>query len=159
MENQKKRSARRSWIVVNYLALLLMNLLFYVVHHLRDVSHLVDFFGLFALLVVGLTFIRVHKRTGLWKLTHSSVDALDEREVQLTHMALRRSYAWFTVICLSIVLLHAVLARMIPGVDLSITVPLSGSLIYLAHTLPASVLAWTQAEVPGEQKEGAGEQA
>ena len=53
------------------------------------------------------------------------------------------------VIVLVIVLAHAVVYRLVPGMDFAISVPLAGSLVYLAHTLPGSVLAWTESEMPG----------
>jgi hypothetical protein len=127
-----------------------MNLCFYIVFHKRDITHAVDVIGLGSLFIVVVSFYQVHRRTGLWQLTHSRTDLLDERQVQITHTALSQSYAWFTVICLVIMLVHAVLYRLVPGINFVITVPLVGSLIYLAHTLPGSILAWTENEVPGE---------
>ena len=129
-----------------------MNVCFYLVSENVDASHLVDAVGIGALVLVGITFRRVHKKTGLWKLTHTKTDSLDERQLQITHNALSQSYSWFTVICLVIMLVHAVFYRLVPGLNLVITVPLVGSLIYLAHTLPGSILAWTETEVPGEAK-------
>ena len=137
-------------MVVNYLCLLIMNMCFYWVVEQSDASHVVDAVGLAALGVVVVTFIRVHARTGLWKLTHAKAETLDERQLQMTHQALGRSYAWFTVICLVIMLTHAAVYRLVPGLNFIITMPLVGSLIYLAHTLPGAILAWTETEVPGE---------
>lgn len=148
MENHKQR--RRTLVVVNYLFLVVMNVCFYFVYHHRHMTHLVDALGLVALALVGLTFYRVHLQSGLWKLTHRRLEDLDERETQLTHHALRYAYAWFTVICLVLLMSHAVFYRLIPAISFVITVPLAGSLIYLAHTLPGSVLAWTERETPGE---------
>ena len=137
-------------MVVNYLCLVMMNVCYYFVWAYKDMTHVVDVVGIGALVVVGITFIRLHRRTGLWQLTHAKADALDERQLQITHNALRRSYGWFAVICLVIMLAHAVVYRLVPGLDFALSVPLVVSLIYLAHTLPGSVLAWTEAEVPGE---------
>ena len=138
--------------MANYLSLLVMNLSFYMAVEQRDASHWAGVTGIACLLTVGATFIRVHGKSGLWALTHSKTDTLDERQVQITHKALRRSYAWFSATCLVIMLVHAVLYRLVPGLDLIITMPLVASLIYLAHTLPGSVLAWVEREVPGELK-------
>jgi peptidoglycan/LPS O-acetylase OafA/YrhL len=148
MEREKTR--RRIRVVLNYLFLLIMNVCFYLVSEKVDMTHMVDAVGIGALVLVAITFRRLHKKTGLWKLTHAKTDQLDERQVQITHRALSQSYGWFTVICLVIMLVHAVLYRLVPGLNFVITVPLVGSLIYLAHTLPGSILAWTETEVPGE---------
>jgi hypothetical protein len=137
-------------MAANYSLLLIMNLCFYMVIEERDTTHWVDAVGIASLLAVAITFVRLHGRSGLWRLTHAKTDTLDERQVQVTHLALRHAYGWFTVICLAIMLVHAVLYRLVPGLDLVITVPLAVSLIYLAHTLPGSVLAWTEMEVPGD---------
>ena len=152
MNHETSRAKRRSWVIVNYLCLLIMNMCFYFMSQRSDMTQWVDVVGIAALIVVVISFIRAHTKTGLWKLVHAKTDTLDERQLQITHNALSQSYSWFTVICLLIMLVHAVLYRLVPGLNLVITVPLVGSLIYLAHTLPGSVLAWTETEVPGEAK-------
>ena len=140
---------RRALVVFNYACLAAMNALFYVAWSRPDIGHGVDAAGLAALLAVAATFVPLHWRTGLWRLTHAAGDALDERQLEITHAALRVAYAWFTVVCLLIVLTHAVVYRLVPGLDFAISVPLAVSLIYLAHTLPGAVLAWTERDVPG----------
>ncbi len=150
MNLKESRSKRRSIILVNYISLLIVNVAFYFVYQYRDMSHIMDAAGLLALLIVAVTFVRGHVKSGLWKLTHARAGKLDERELQLTHHALGQAYGWFSVICLSIMLAHAVVYRLVPGIEFVITVPLVGSLIYLAHTLPGSILAWTEKEVPGD---------
>jgi hypothetical protein len=92
-------------------------------------------------LVLGcISFVRVFWRTGLWKFTHSGFKRLDERQVQVVYEALRNSYWIFAVICLGILYVNAVLER---G---HIPVVVAGSILYLAHTLPAAVVAWTEKE-------------
>ncbi|MHC4814635.1 MAG: hypothetical protein ACYTKC_01880 [Planctomycetota bacterium] len=150
MDNENARAKRRGTVVINYLCLVMMNVCYYFVWAYKDMTHVVDVVGIGALVVVGITFIRAHWKTGLWRLTHAKADALDERQLQITHTALSRSYAWFAVICLVIMLTHAVVYRLVPGLDFALSVPLVVSLIYLAHTLPGSVLAWTETEVPGK---------
>jgi|GEM_PF-396131 len=154
METEKARNKRRTWVVVNYLCLFIMNVCFYFVVRYADMTHAVDAVGLASFVVVVITFFPLHVKTGLWKLTHAKTEVLDERQVQVTHAALSRSYGWFTVICLVVMVVHALLFRLVPGLNFVfvniITVPMVGSLIYLAHTLPGSILAWTEREVPGE---------
>ena len=150
MNNPQAKTGRRGLTTVNYLCLIIMNACFHYVYQNRDSSHLVDVAGLLALVTVIATFVRLHWKSGLWKLTHADASRLDERELQITHSSVGRAYAWFTVICLSLMMAHAVLFRLVPGLDFVITMPLVASLIYLAHTLPGSILAWTENEVPGE---------
>ncbi len=143
------RSKRRRMVLFNYLCLIVLNVAFYFVFRNSGASHIVDALGIIALILVGVTFIGLHMKSGLWTLTHTKSDRLDERELQITHKALCKSYSWFSVICLVILLANAVLYRFIHGLEFIITVPLVVSLIYLAHTLPGSILAWTETEVPG----------
>lgn len=150
MSNEKARTRRRIFVLINYLFLLVMNVSFYFVYNNSEAPHLIDAAGIGALVIVAFTFIHAHKKSGLWKLTHSKTDLLDERQMQVTHNALSRSYSIFTITCLLIMLVNAVLYRLVPGLDLVITLPLVASLIYLAHTLPASILAWTETEAPGD---------
>ena len=138
--------------MVNYLCLLIMNAGFYIVDMNEDATHAVDVVGIAAFIVVVITFIPLHAKTGLWKLTHAKTENLDERQVQITHVALSQAYGWFTVICLVIMIGHALLFRFLPFLGVGITVPLVVSLFYLAHTLPGSILAWTETEVPAEAR-------
>ncbi len=150
MTHPKTQSKRRNLVVVNYLSLVVMNVCFTYVFQQRDASHIVDAVGISAFFLVIATFIPTHVKSGLWKLTHADAAVLDERELQLTHNTLGRAYAGFTVICLAIIMTHAVLFRLVSSLDFLITIPLATSLIYLAHTLPGTILAWTELEVPGD---------
>lgn len=150
MTTRDSKAKRRGTVAVNYLSLVITNVCFYFVWVYADVPHIVDAVGIGALVVVAVTFVLAYWRTGLWQLTHASSDALDERELEITHNAISRSYSWFSVICLVIMMTHAVVYRTIPGLDFALSVPLVGSLIYLAHTLPGAVLAWTETKVPGK---------
>lgn len=150
MVQQKTQARRRNLVVANYLSLIVMNVCFYFVYQDREASHLVDAVGILAFLLVIVTFILVHLKSGLWKLTHTATERLDERELQITHNTLGRAYGGFTAICLTIMMAHAVLFSLVPDLDFVITMPLVVSLIYLSHTLTGSILAWTEHEVPGD---------
>ena len=136
--------------MANYLSLIVMNVFFLFVHRSEDASHFYDVVGLAALALAAFTFIGVHWRTGYWRLTHAKSDSLDERELFVTHIALSRSYGIFAVICLVIIFSHAVLDQFDFALNLVITIPLASSLLYLAHTLPGSILAWTEHKAPGD---------
>lgn len=136
-------------LVLNYLCLLIMNVCFYFAWTYRDMNHMIDALGIGSLLIVLATFFLLFVRTGLWRLTHTGTNSLDEREIEITHQALRYSYSWFSIVCLVIIFTHAVAYRLLPNVDFAISVPLAASLLYLAHTLPGAVLAWREKEMPG----------
>ncbi len=136
---------KKTLVAVNYTSLLLMNLAFYYAS-INDPPHLVDALGILFLVVTALTFIPLHRRSGIWKLTHAKQEDLDEREIKLTHHAFSESYSWFTVVCLLIILAQSFISRMNVCPKYSITIPLAVSLIYFAHTLPGSVIAWQDRE-------------
>ena len=93
-------------------------------------------------LALGLaTFIRVFWRTRLWKITHAGFRGLDERQVQVVYGALRNSYSIFAIVCLVILYVNSVLET---G---HIPILVAALVLYLAHTLPAAVLAWTEREI------------
>lgn len=149
MDIQGSINSRRLMLVLNYLCLLTMNVCFYFAWAYQDMNHVIDALGIGSLLIVVATFFQLFLRTGLWRLTHTDTDSLDEREIEITHEALRYSYSWFSIVCLVIIFTHAVVYRLVPDVDFAISVPLAGSLLYLAHTLPGAVLAWREKEMPG----------
>ena len=96
------------------------------------------------LAIALVSFLMLHVSTGLWRLAHSRADKLDERQIQVTHGALSRSYEIFTVICLLVMLFNAVIGDR--GYYLFDAV-LPVSLLYFAHSLPSSVVAWKEREV------------
>ena len=141
-------TGRRIQVSVNYSALLLMNIAFYFVYKQNNASHIYDVVGLIFIIIVGITFRSVHWKTGIWKLTHTKSKDLDERELTLTHWALSKSYGWFAVICLVIMFAFSLTGRMNFCPKYTISMPLVGSLIYLSHTLPGSIIAWKTEELP-----------
>ncbi len=90
-----------------------------------------------------LTFFTVHVMTGLWRLVHAKVDTLDEREIQLTLGSLRYAYGFFSVTALLAILVMAVFGFGSQTLRLVVF----WVLLYLAHTLPSSVIAWTERRV------------
>jgi len=152
MKNETSRTQRRYTVTVNYFCLVLMNVCFYFVWVYKDMSGVVDVVGIGALIVVAGTFFLAHWKTGLWHLTHARSDVLDERQLQVTHDALSRSYGVFAVISLAIMMTHAVVYGLVPSLDFVLSVPLVVSLLYLAHTLPGSFLAWSETRMPGTAK-------
>ena len=91
--------------------------------------------------VLVLSFVQTYVRTGMWSLAHRGIDRLDERELLVVTQAVRISYSIFTVMVIVVVYLFALLGA---G---PFDVVIAGTLLYLAHILPVSILAWTEKEV------------
>jgi hypothetical protein len=135
---------RRRWVTLNYLSVVLILAWYYL---LPDTIRSGPVMIAVALLLLGMavsSFLVVHMRTGLWRIVHSRVDDLDERQVQVAHVALRRSYTAFTIICLALLVAQGIAGHW--GFVL-FDVVLPAALIYVAHSLPSSILAWTEREV------------
>ena len=140
------KARRRIGVVVNYLSLFLVLVFFYVAER-TNLSAPLIVAGVVALVALAISFIHTYVRTRLWKLVHRRVEDLDERQIQITHESLRYSYGIFSVICLAIILVSELIRQWAVTPDGLSLMPVLGALIYLAHTLPASILAWTEKEV------------
>ncbi len=141
MDIRKSRSRRRIGVVVNFASLLLFLIIYYAGMNLGwNAALLVA--GVIVTTAIALgSFVVVYVSTGLWKLGHSHIDKLDERQIQVTHEALRHAYAIFTVIALVIMGFNAVAGS---HGHYIFDVVLFVSLIYVAHVLPASIIAWRE---------------
>lgn len=137
MELRQTRIQRRLWIALNFLFLAAGLVIFYLgIHSDWPVVWIATGSIVFILFIV--TSIQAFFRTRLWKMTHASVTRLDERQVQVVLNAIRYSYSIFVIVCLLVVYGFAVFAMK------AIDVVIAGSLLYLAHTLPAAVVGWTE---------------
>ncbi|MBN1885124.1 MAG: hypothetical protein JW876_06335 [Candidatus Krumholzibacteriota bacterium] len=151
MKREHSIGTRRAWIVLNYAALVLFIAVFAAAARagwgFRPAAALV------CLAAVGIwSFVSLYGRTGLWRLVHAPGDRLDEREVQLTREALRYAYAVFTVIALVYLLLANIVSRFPllsfePKTRGSLGMIAVMGLLYLAHTLPAAVIAWRERRI------------
>ncbi|NQV18553.1 MAG: hypothetical protein HQ534_08425 [Armatimonadetes bacterium] len=83
--------------------------------------------------------------SNLWKLTHTDYKKLDERERQLVFKATTYSYSIFTIICLVIIYIFNLVGLAI------IDVVMAACLLYIAHILPASIIAWNEKQVKYEK--------
>ena len=138
------RVRRRAGVVINHAALLLLLAVWYGCP-LAGLSEAVRVAGaLVLLIVVGISYYAIHLSTGLWALVHSRPDELDERQVGMTLLAARFSYALFSVLCL-LALFGAAVAFNHDIILFDAILP--ACLLYLAHTLPSSYLAWIENEV------------
>ncbi|RKX23046.1 MAG: hypothetical protein DRP35_00430 [Candidatus Zixiibacteriota bacterium] len=135
------RTIRRLHVVLNYFCIIAI-IVFFAIGKLYGWSNQI-FIVMGLIVVVGLfSFITLYIKTKIWKLVHTKIDKLDEREIQLTHESLRLSYSIFTVVSLLVLLVFAVTVKEYDSLLMIIFV----SLLYLAHTLPAAIIAWKQKE-------------
>jgi len=135
-----QNSSLRVQVILNYLSLISILVVFseMVTQGLTKVLTASLIITTFLLV---LTFVNVQSRTGLWKMTHKKVDQLDEREMQISHEALRLSYSVFSILVL-FSMLSVILLSDVMTFFLNTGMVLVVSFIYVAHTLPSSILAW-----------------
>jgi hypothetical protein len=140
------KSNRRIGVVINFGSLLTLLAFFFVAKF--GGGTIITVVGMSATLIaIIISFIYVFAKTGLWRLVHTKVDKLDERQVLITHESLRYSYSIFSIICLIVILTSELLKEFVMhGINIPL-VPVFAVLLYLAHTLPASIIAWKEKEV------------
>jgi len=105
-----------------------------------------------ALLLLAALLGSVHFtliRTGFWRLTHTSVEELDEREVQITHNSLRHAYGLLSRVSFVLVLFMVISVRfsfltLTHRGHYSLGLAILILIQIFIHTLPASFLAWTE---------------
>jgi hypothetical protein len=136
MSLSESKPTRRAWVVVNYASVVTFIAAFIAGEQTGWTAWIVAVIGAGLLLAAG-SFIGVYWKTGLWRLVHAKDDELDERQRQITHDALRHAYSIFTVVTLLILLYVAFTYQ-----DWGIIV--LASLIYFAHIIPASIIAWRE---------------
>ena len=140
METQRSKTQNKIWILLNYLSLIAGILLFYTVKFYDwPLSFLLFEIGVFAIFL--FTFFKAFITTKFWKMVHTSTKNLDEREMQVVLHALRYAYGIFAIICLIIIYAFAIVEYQ------PIDVLLAGGLLYLAHTLPAAIIAWKEKNI------------
>ena len=142
MKQKMSKPGRRVAVIINY-GCIIMFLVFFYIGTNYGWNAPVAAGTILSVVLAIISFILLHIRTHLWKLVHAKINQLDEREVQITHESLRRSYAIFTVISLLVLMCMVLLMNRHD----SILIIIFASLLYLAHTLPSSIIAWTEKEV------------
>jgi len=142
MKPALSRPKRQLAVIVNYAFVVLFLLFFYL--GIRDSWTVPVIAGLgVSVLAALVSFIIVHINTRLWRLVHGRAEELDERQLMVTHESLRFSYGIFTVVSLAVLLVIALFG----GWRDSMLILIFASLLYLAHTLPAAILAWREKEI------------
>ena len=151
MRREVSKPTRRIGVIINYLSLVLFILLFSLGMH-RGWRIPIIVGETVALTIVLVSFVYLYVKTRLWKFVHASIEELDERQVHIMHDALRYSYSIFSVVTLSYLLILTLTTRfsidtLTPSGSASLGMIILCGLIYIAHTLPASIIAWTEKEV------------
>ncbi len=141
MKNHNSRKQNRIFIMLNYLSLISVIIVFYVVKYFQFTIPLIVLeIGLIAMFII--TFLRTYIKTGKLKIIHTSSKNLDERERDVVLKALKIAYSIFTIACLLIIYVFAIF-KLHP-----FDVLLAGGLLYLAHTLPAAIIGWNERIIP-----------
>jgi hypothetical protein len=141
MNSAESRTLRRGYVALNLASLLILELIYY--GWVAGGVHNPVAVGLVVVCLIGLvlSFLHVIWRTGLWRLTHTKVENLDERQVIVTREALRYSYVIFVPCSLLVMFAAAVAAnhgwRIFDAM-------LPAGLLYFSHILPAIILAWRE---------------
>lgn len=145
MENKLSKNQNRLWIIINYSSLIAL-LLFFYTGKLFQWPVIVILLMIASIIMLFVSFLKSFIKTNFWKMVHTSNGNLDEREKQVVLNALKYSYSIFTVICLVIIYIFVIVKPAF------IDVVVAGGLIYLAHTLPATIVGWKEAYFAVENK-------
>lgn len=142
MSINESQSIRRALVVLNYICMFAVITLIYIGELYGD--PIILQVGIWVMVAITVSsFVLLHARTRLWWMTHTKIENLDERQSAVTHESLRYSYGIFTVLSLALLLIIALAAQ---EYDPNL-IALFAGLMYLAHTLPGAIIAWTQREV------------
>lgn len=143
MHNGISKTHRRILVIVNYASIVLVLLFFYLGEKMGWKIMLAVGESIM-IIIATISFIILQIKTKLWNMVHAKIDKLDERQIQITYESLRHSYSVFSILCLVIMYIIALTAAKGMGM-LGVLIP--ASLLYLAHTLPSSFIAWTEKEI------------
>ena len=124
-------------IFIHYLCLVIILIIFYSVKSM-GLPKLYLLLEIIPIIGLVMSFRKAFGISNLWKLTHTSYKKLDEREMQLVFKATTYSYSIFTIICLVIIYTFNLIGLAI------IDVIMAACLLYIAHILPASIIAWNE---------------
>ncbi len=152
MSDKSQVRSRRNGVVTNYFGVTLAATVFC----LGEYGTWNWIFGI--LLIIGLALVRIsfsrtYLKTGIMSLVRSRAEDLDEREIQVTHEAYRRSYRVFTAVSLLFVvfILFSVrfsFATLTWRGHYSFGLMVMIVLNYMVYTLPASAVAWREKCTP-----------
>ena len=133
----KTKHNRRLSLLINYVSMIIILVLFYIVR-MGILKTIFIAFEVIPLFAVILSFRHAFVKTRIWKMTHASFKKLDEREVQVVFKATSISYSLFAIAILVIIYIF-----ILSGLG-QIDAVLAVCLLYIAHILPASIIAWNE---------------
>jgi hypothetical protein len=133
MKKEVSKNWRRLWVLMNYLSLVLLTGVFELREYFPEYAVIIVMVSSLVLLLIS--FYRIYWATGIWLLTHLPFNRMDEREVQVTGEATRIGYAIFAVTALILIYLSSL-------TEIKLSIVVAAGLIYFAHIMPTSVLAW-----------------
>lgn len=136
-KDSMSRQKRRIWITINYLSIVFILSFFYTGKYLNWPLLIIVGQAASIILLISSSIL-LYTRTPLWKMSHSSNNNLDERQLQVMLISLKYSYSIFTILVLLIVYGFA-LAELGP-----IDVVVAACLLYFAHTLPSAIVGWKE---------------
>jgi len=136
MKQSKSILYRRTGVIINLLSLILFCFLFEASLS-YSITTMIIVAKILLLIVLGLSFWLTYIRTGIWRQVHLPKHKLDEREVLVIYNALRYSYSIFSILVLCLIYVYLFFGRNIGAVT-------AAGLIYFAHIIPASILAWKE---------------
>ena len=128
---------QRIAVIVNYLCMTLLLIIFQIIK-IFDLEKIFLLIEVIPAIGLFISFKVAFKTSRLWTLTHSSFTKLDEREQYIIYKATALSYSIFTILTLSLIYSFNILQFEL------IDVTLAAGLLYLAHILPASIIAWNE---------------
>jgi len=128
---------RKGAVILNYFCILIILIVFYIVRNF-GFPKIYLLLEIIPLIGVIISFKIAFGTSNLWNLTHTSFNKLDEREIQLVFKATKISYSIFTVLCIALIYIFNLL-----GLEM-IDVIAAAGLLYTAHILPASIIAWNE---------------
>ena len=137
MKNQEIWNKIR--IITNYLSLAVCIIWFYIMKIYQwPLSGVLFGTGIFTIFLISI--FKAFIKTKFRRIVHLSSEKHDAREMQIVLNALKYAYSLFSVVCLITIYASAI-------TEYPINVLPAGGLLYLAYTLPASIVGWNRENI------------
>lgn len=151
MSKEFPKRLRRYGVIINYISVVLFSVVFLLGEY-GTWNIILGCFSLVFLSVVVISFTRAYIKTGIWKLTQSKAQQLDEREINVIYDSYRRAYGIFTAISVGLVILITFSVRfsfftLTHRGHYSFGLLAIVLLSYLVNTLPAAIIAWSEPRI------------
>lgn len=134
-------SQKRLWIVINYSSIVLMLVMFYS-PDIMSKNKLLLFLFLIPVASLSISFKTVFWNTGLWKISHDVKTPSEIDHLKRFYIVTRISYIVFTLLIITLLFVFSITGKKVDAL-------LSACLLYFAHILPASIMAWGNRRLNG----------